>query len=203
MEIDKNVLNAAVSIVAAAIPWIARLILKRKRASSSKNLLDLLSQLERLTTLQSTSQYSDITGLDQRIKAHIKQIQSQLSTPAVQSVNLTLFLYLTSIEGFVLFGSFFTWDITYTIISSFSADKNVYFLEGIFSLVFVKVLLVAVFVALSLYLTLKTTIRLRTFVTNNTWHNILSFAMFNLLFVAVTLSISWLLTWIDPFTRLW
>jgi len=202
-----ELINLFLTLTGALVPFIARSILRNTRKSRRARFLELHGSIERLEEIRRTyANHHENPGMPERVEQMILEAESELkslsprkavvATPLPQ---LSFFYYLTSVECVFLILFYFTLPPVRALISGLSWQNRVFFFEGIFASSTARILLVLMFLIGSLLLTIRASRLMKKKVEKNLPFNMMTFVLFNILFVIITVTASSLLSWIDPY----
>lgn len=189
------------------IPFLPLVLNWLRSKENPSRYLTMIEQLKQVNTAIEEHQNSKSPDpvLD-RLLLLQSNLEEEIRPPEKTDKNLkdwVLFRYLVAIEGFIVIGSFFSFEKVKKIVNSESYESGIHFFEGIFKYPLVRVGLIVFLFSSALYATYKIKPLLSDHIGHSSLGGILLLGIFNSIFVVIAISVFGLLFLLDPISPLW
>jgi hypothetical protein len=200
-----GLISTLLAVVSVFVPFIINWIEKKSKLQQSIYFMELIkakNQLIEIKEEQDRRESSPI--LNKKLDSLLNNINDEINKNS-EKHSINYFIFFVFIEAILFLSAFFfkisSW-IT-RILNGKSYETGIYFLEGIFKSQESRLILMAIFISISIYLTTIFSKKIFEVLKNNLLINFVLLIIFNIVFLIITTIGAIILMKLDPIIPIW
>ncbi len=193
------------ALLAVLIPFIINWFDKKSKLQQAVYFIELIKAQKQLKAIKAEQKEKDSSLiLRDKLESLLLDIDKEINKSS-EKYPLTYFVSFIVFEALLFLSAFFFHisDSMTKLLKGQSYETGMYFLEGIFKPQEMRIFLMAIFISISVYLTVHLAGKVFAVVKNNLAANSILLLLFNILFVIITVAGGLALLVLDPIVPLW